>query len=102
MVIDQVEQCSQGPDRWHKLRDEKAARILTNPESLRYFEPFLGRTSSISQAAQLVGCSINTMHYRVKTFIDAGILEEVAQQKRAGRPIRLYRSVEPGFIIPFD
>lgn len=84
------------------VRDPEQARLLSDPRGLRYFEPFLARTRSVSQAADEVGCALDTMYYRVRTFVDAGLLEVVEERPRAGRPIKLYRSVADEFVIPFE
>ena len=40
------------------------------------------------------------MLYRVTTFLEAGLLEVVHLEKRAGRPIKHYRSVHDAYLIP--
>jgi hypothetical protein len=32
----------------------------------------------------------------------AGLIEVVGERRRAGRPVRLYRSVADGFVVPFE
>lgn len=41
------------------------------------------------------------MLYRVKTFVRVGLLEVSYEEKRAGRPIKHYRSVHDAYFIPF-
>ena len=76
--------------------------MLSDPRSLRYFEPFLARTVSVSQAAEEAGCELDTMYYRVRRFVAAGLLRVAELRRRAGRPMKLYRSVADEFVVPFE
>ncbi len=82
------------------VTDPKQAVLLTDATSKAFFKPFLARECSVSQAAAEVGCQLNTMLYRVKTFIRAGLLTVVREEKRIGRPIKVYRSVYDAYLIP--
>lgn len=42
------------------------------------------------------------MHYRVGTFLGAGLLKLVREEKRAGRPVKTYRSVADAFFVLFQ
>lgn len=84
------------------VQDAEQARLLSDPRSLRYFEPFLARTRSVSEAAKEVGCALDTMYYRVRRFERAGLLQIVGERPRYGRPIKLYRSVAESFVVPFE
>ena len=83
------------------MRTPLQARLLSDATSRRYFLPFLARTRSVSEAAREAGCALDAMHYRVKRFLGAGLLSVVGERRRAGRPIKLYRSVGEAFVIPF-
>jgi len=82
------------------VQDEKQAKLLSNEGGFDYFKPFLARARTVSQAAEEVGCNLDTMLYRVTTFLEAGLLEVVRLEKRAGRPIKHYRSVHDAYLIP--
>jgi len=86
----------------HRVQDEQQAKILSDTKAFGYFRPFLAQTSTVSQAAEKVACNLDTMLYRVKTFLKAGLLEVVRIEKRAGRPIKHYRSVYDAYFIPFS
>ncbi len=79
-----------------------AAEALTDPTTLRHLAPFLGRTASVSEAARESGEKANTTLKRVQRFLDLGLLEVAGERKRAGRPIRLYRTVADVFFVPFE
>ncbi len=76
--------------------------MLTHPTSKEFFKPFLARERTVSQAASELGHSVSTTYYRVKTFLRAGLLYVAREEKRAGRPIKHYRSVADAFLIPFE
>ena len=78
------------------------ARLLSDPESFRFFEPFVACELSATAAAEEVGCTLDTMLYRIKTFLKVGLLEVSRLEKRTGRPIKHYRSVHDAYFIPFD
>ncbi len=84
------------------VRDSTLADLLTNPAVLRQLEPFLGRESSISQAARLTGIKPNTMLARVRRWEKLGLLKVVESVRRAGRPVRKYRTTADAWFIPFD
>jgi len=56
----------------------------------------------VSQAAAELGHSVSATLYRVKTFLRAGLLYVAREERRAGRPVKHYRSVADAFFIPFD
>jgi hypothetical protein len=84
------------------IRDTEQARLLSDPKHSRYFEPFVARDCTVSQASKEVGCSLDTMLYRVKTFLQAGLLKIVKTERRRGRPINVYRSSAERYFIPFE
>jgi hypothetical protein len=84
------------------IRDTEQARLLSDPKHSRYFEPFVARDCTVSQAAKEVGCNVDTMLYRVKTFLQLGLLKIVKTQQRRGRPINVYRSSAEQYFIPFE
>jgi len=87
---------------WFEVRDPVQARLLTDPNARNLLAPFIGAERSLTQAAQEVGCSLQRLAYRVQQFQDAGLLREVRQQRRSGRPVRFYRAVADGFHVPFE
>lgn len=82
------------------IRDERQAAFLTDPRSKLFFTPFLGESRTVKEAADVVGCAVNTMLYRVKVMVEAGLLQVVAVRKRNGRPMKVYRSTSDAYFIP--
>ena len=86
----------------HVVADPTQARFLTDPAKKRFFLPFLARERRIAQAAAEAGCSINRMLYQVRTLVDAGLLQVLRVEPRAGRAVRVYRSVHDAYFVPFS
>ncbi len=84
------------------MENERQAQLLTDPKSKAFFKPFLAQERSTSQAAAAVGCPLTTMHYRVKRFLEAGLLEVAREEKRKGRTVKFYRSFHDAYFIPFS
>jgi hypothetical protein len=86
---------------FHTVTEPEQARLLTEPTSKEYFKPFLAQERSAAEAATVANCSLNTMLYRIKTFLQAGLLEVVRVVPRKGRAVKIYRSVHDAYFIPF-
>ncbi|MFC6592254.1 winged helix-turn-helix domain-containing protein [Deinococcus lacus] len=85
---------------WLTLTTPEQARLLSDPAAVRHLYPFIGRTLSTSEAAREIGVSTERMMYRVKQFLAVGLLEQVSERRRQGRPVRLYRT-PGGLRVPF-
>lgn len=86
---------------FYRVRTERQAHLLEDPDLSSFFMPFLAREETVAGAARTLGCKVNAMHYRARTLLDAGLLEVVRETKRAGLPVKVYRSVADAFFIPF-
>ena len=84
------------------VTETEQARLLTEPTSKEFFKPFLARERSASEAATVMQCSLNTMLYRIKTLLRAGLLGVVREEPRKGRAVKIYRSVHDAYFIPFS
>lgn len=89
-------------EAFYTVRDPEQARLLTDPVSKEFFKPFVAKERTASQAAAELGCKVNTLLYRVKTFLEAGLLRIAKEEKRAGRSVKHYRSVYDAYFIPFE
>ncbi len=83
------------------VTDQTQARFLTDPAKKTFFLPFLARERRIAEAAAEVGCSINRMLYQVRTLLDCGLVQVLRVEPRAGRAVRVYRSVHDAYFVPF-
>lgn len=97
-----MKQDNSGREARVEIREAEQARLLSNPESLRFFEPFVARDCTVSQAAKEVKCKVDTMLYRVNLFLKAGLLIVAKRQARRGRSVKVYRSSADAYYIPFE
>lgn len=97
----EIDSGSETVARWHVAQNEEQAKLLTDPAGRRWLEPFLGAEKSLSEVAAELGCALDTLLYRVRKLQHAGLVDVVRVQKRAGRPIKIYRAVADGFFVPF-
>lgn len=84
------------------MESERQAQLLMNEHTSRYFRPFLARSLTVTEAAREVGCSPSVMLYRVGTLLAAGLLRVAEERPRAGRALKLYRSVHDAYFVPFS
>jgi hypothetical protein len=74
------------------IRNPEAVRTLLNHKQRQAFRPFMRQSISISEAAALVGESLNTMLKRVQRWLEYGLLIET-QPKR-------YTAAAESFFVP--
>lgn len=79
----------------------EAAALLADVSLQRPLEPFIARECTVARAAKELGMTTNSLLYRVKRFQAAGLLRVVREEKRAGRAVKVYRSVADAFYVPF-
>jgi hypothetical protein len=84
------------------VADARWARWLLDARTRRQLEPFFGRARTIGEVAALQREKPNTVLRRVTKFVDAGLLQVVAERSRRGRPVRLYETVAETFFVPFE
>lgn len=84
------------------ITDSTQARLMVHPEFSPLIDALIGQELSISALAQQAKLPLDTVHYRVKKLLKAGLLREVRQEKRAGRAIRIYSAVADSFFIPYS
>lgn len=86
----------------HRIDDPRAARLLMDAATREVFGCFLERDRSVREAADLLERDLDAVLYRVKRLHAAGLLEVVAVQPRAGRPVRRYRAPHALWFVPFE
>lgn len=89
-------------EAFYTVTDPEQARPLSNAQTFEFFRPFAARERTATEAAEELGVNLDTMLYRIKTFLNVGLLHVSRLEKRAGRPIKYYRSVHDAYFIPFD
>ena len=91
-----------GEVRIQRVEDADQARLLTDSEAQMIFRPFLARELTASQAASETGRDLNAVLYRLRQFVAAGLVKVVREIKRAGRPIKVYRSTADAYFVPYE
>ena len=81
-----------------RVTDPAQARLLSEPQSLRFLGPFVGRERSASRAAQELEVSLHRMIYRVKRLQVLGLIKASSVTGRT----RSYRAVANAFFVPFS
>lgn len=89
-------------DTWFTVTDAVQGRLLTDVPGRHFFEPFLARERTVSEAAAEVGCSVDAMYYRVQKLLKAGLLVVARTEARAGKALKHYRSNADAYVIPFS
>lgn len=79
----------------------ETAEFLVEHRTSRLLVPFMKRELSLTAAAHELNVKLPTLHYHVKRFVGAGLLEVTRAERRAGRPIKHYRTTAKTFFVPF-
>lgn len=87
---------------WLTISNHEAAKTLTDAAMQHALTPFLNRECTVARAAQELGINPNTLLYRVNKLVGLGLLKLVRQERRTGKPIKVYRSSAAGFFVPFE
>lgn len=83
-----------------RLDEPDRAAALVDPVRRRILTAFIGRERSLSEAAGALAMPLNRLAYHVGALLRLGLVRVEREQKRAGRPIRLYRAVADAFLVP--
>lgn len=83
------------------VSDARAARVLVS-ESKRRLLLLFSKPRSVSEVAALAEEPIGKVHYHVLEFVRLGLLALESETKRAGRPIKRYRTVADSFFVPAE
>jgi hypothetical protein len=83
------------------IHNPEAVRALLNHKQRQAFRPFMRRSISISEAAALIGESLNTMLKRVQRWLEYGLLIETTSSAvpSTGQPKR-YTAAAESFFVP--
>jgi hypothetical protein len=81
-----------------RVTDRAAARLLADPDSLRFLAPFVGRPVSATQAAAELEVSLHRLLYWVRRFSALELIAVAGVEKR----VKLYRAVADAFYVPFN
>lgn len=80
---------------------ERQAALLLDPANYRLLDTLMGRACSAGDVARALGEDVRRAHYRLGRLVDAGLVQVVGEEKRAGRPIKRY-AMHPNWFVPFE
>lgn len=86
---------------WEKVTTLEAVQFLTG-SSGQYFKPFLARENTVAEVAREMQLAPNKLLYHVQKAVKLGLLRVTHVQKRAGKPIKTYRSSADVYFVPFE
>jgi hypothetical protein len=81
-----------------RVTDPAQALVLSDPHSLKFLAPFVGRNRSASHAAHELEVSLHRMIYWVKRLRGIGLIHPSSVVGRT----RQYRAVADAFFVPFS
>ena len=84
-----------------EVSDVARAGLLLDWQARRVLRPFMDEPRSIQTAAVELDVKPNTLLKQVNRLVQLGLLQVAGEQRRGGRPIKLYSSVAASFFVPF-
>ncbi|MGL4177029.1 MAG: helix-turn-helix domain-containing protein [Dermatophilaceae bacterium] len=96
---------SGSPGPWpavHEVSDPAVARLLVDVSRARFVGPFLGREATASDAARQLGVTLDQLLARLRLLSRAGLVTVVRTEPRAGRAVKVYRTVADEFFVPLS
>ena len=84
----------------HEVKDERAAALLLDSETVNLLSPFIGAKKSVKEVSDEMGIKLANYYFYVKQFERTGLIKVVEEVARAGRPIKRYQAVADEFFIP--
>lgn len=83
-----------------RIATVEAARFIAEPRAHFLLMAFVHRPRTVSEAARALGMPLLSAWRLVRRAIDLGLLRQVGEKKRSGRPLKLYQAVAATFLIP--
>lgn len=87
----------------HRVIDRNSARIfMENSPKRRLLLSMVSRSRTVSDVAASEGVSIGSAHRLLTDFLRRGLVFVEHEEKRAGRPIKHYRTSATSFLVPLE
>src|SRR5262245_62019200 len=83
-----------------RVNDPDAALWLADPDRRRWLAPFVGRDRTLAEVGRELDVPVNAVLYRTRLLLKHGLVRMVGEQRRRGRPMKLYTAAAGGFIVP--
>ena len=85
-----------------RISDPDLARVFEDSPKRRILLSFVDEPRSVSAVAAMVQRPLAQVHYHVTSLEGLGLLKVQREQKRRGRPVKLYRTVASSFLLPLN
>lgn len=85
-----------------EIRDPAAIALLTDLRGFSFLAPFLASTHTLTSAARAIKRPVSSMAHWVPRFVETGVLEVRGEVRRAGAPMRRYRTPARKLVVPFE
>lgn len=83
------------------VTDPKAAALLLHESERAYLSYFFDEPLSVAAVAKRLNAPVPKVLYRVSKLERHGLLEVAREERRAGRPIKHYRTTAERFVVPY-
>lgn len=83
------------------ISNSEAADALLETETTELLRPFMKDALTVKEASEQLGVPFMKLHYRIKKFVDVGLLEAVSSFMHKGRERHRYRATAKRFFVPF-
>lgn len=83
-----------------RITNPQAAAIFTNSRMRRLLMQYAGEARSVSAVSQRMNMDLKQVHYCTRRLLNLKLLKVAQVLPRAGRPMKLYRTVADSFLVP--
>src|SRR5262245_63096603 len=83
-----------------RVDDPEAALWLVDPDRRRWLVPFANGQRTLAEVGRELDVPVNAVLYRARLLVKHGLVRVVGQQRRRGRPMKLYAAAADGFVVP--
>lgn len=84
------------------VTDPTAVNLLTRGRARWVLGVFLRGENTVAEVARELKGDVRVVHRDVLALRNAGLLRVVREQKRAGRPVKVYEATAAAFFVPFS
>lgn len=84
------------------IDSQKVAEFLSDRSRSRHLDPFLGKQSTVADAAAELGISAQRMHYWTRQLLQLGLIGRVGMAVRGRHHSAVYQSVADSFTMPLE
>jgi DNA-binding transcriptional ArsR family regulator len=86
--------------RPRRIGNARVAAAFANPLRRRLVLLLAKQERSLTELASISGLELKRLHYHVIALQKMGLLVVTREQRRAGRPVKIYRAIAEAFFVP--